>query len=69
MNTKGQQVGVFYLQNGYGGLVNKVPQAEGITLDCEGRLYICSEPNLLYIFDKQNIPLVSQNLSENNHIR
>ena len=32
------------------GLGNSVPQAEGVTLDKDGNLYICSEPNLLYRF-------------------
>jgi len=25
---------------------------QGITMDAEGRLYVCSEPNLLYVFSK-----------------
>ncbi len=29
-----------------------IPQAEGIAIDSSGRLFICSEPNMLYIFDK-----------------
>ena len=29
------------------------PEAEGITLDDQGRLYICSDPNLLYVFAKR----------------
>ena len=29
-----------------------IPKAEGITMDHEGNLYICAEPNELYIFKK-----------------
>jgi uncharacterized protein YjiK len=32
------------------GLRRNIPQAEGITMDNNGTLFICSEPNLLYIF-------------------
>lgn len=38
------------LQTGHAGLTNSIPQAEGITLDNKGTLYILSEPNLLYRF-------------------
>lgn len=31
-------------------LQRDIPQAEGITMDNNGTLFICSEPNLLYIF-------------------
>lgn len=34
------------------GLLQDVPQAEGITMDSQGILYICSEPDFLYIFKK-----------------
>jgi uncharacterized protein YjiK len=38
------------LQTGYAGLTNSIPQAEGVTLDNDGTLYVLSEPNLLYKF-------------------
>lgn len=33
------------------GLPEAIPQAEGVTRDGQGRLFICSEPNLVYQFD------------------
>ena len=64
MTTKGKQVGIFYLQSGYGGLQQDVPQAEGITFDDEGRLYVCSEPNLLYVFERPKMATVSLNIQK-----
>lgn len=34
------------------GLIKAIPQAEGITGDNQGNLFIVSEPNLLYMFNK-----------------
>ncbi len=41
------------LVRGRSGVLATVPQPEGITMDEQGRLYICSEPNMLYIFAKE----------------
>ncbi|MBQ17755.1 MAG: hypothetical protein CMJ65_11585 [Planctomycetaceae bacterium] len=41
------------LATGSAGLSRDVPQAEGITLDEQQTLYIISEPNLLYVFEKK----------------
>lgn len=43
-------LGALSLWKGFHGLKANVPQAEGITLDSQGNLYIISEPNLLYVF-------------------
>lgn len=48
----GEEVARLSLRAGSAGLERTIPQAEGITLDADGRLYICSEPNLVYTFEK-----------------
>lgn len=49
----GRRVSYMELESGFGKLLNDIPQAEGVTLDSEGGLYIVSEPNLIYQFKKQ----------------
>ncbi|TWI52280.1 uncharacterized protein YjiK [Pseudomonas duriflava] len=46
-------VGSMSLEAGEHGLNLDVPQAEGMTLDDQGRLYVISEPNLFYRFSKR----------------
>ncbi|MBB4208619.1 SdiA-regulated domain-containing protein [Roseinatronobacter bogoriensis] len=46
----GQLVNVLRLRAGMHGLQSAIPQAEGVTMDNEGRLFIVSEPNLFYRF-------------------
>jgi len=50
--TEGKTVARLSLRRDSAGLDRAIPKAEGITMDAEGRLYICSEPNLLYVFSK-----------------
>jgi uncharacterized protein YjiK len=38
------------LKSGHAGLTQSIQQAEGVTLDNNGTLYVLSEPNLLYKF-------------------
>ena len=51
VDLSGQINSQLRLKAGHAGLTESIPQAEGITLDNEGALYILSEPNLLYRFD------------------
>ncbi|MDO9618520.1 MAG: SdiA-regulated domain-containing protein [Pseudomonas sp.] len=44
------------LLSGFAGLKDSVPQGEGITLDDQGNLYLVSEPNLFYRFEREGRP-------------
>ncbi len=50
---KGAQVSFIALLGGFNGLKNTIPRAEGVTMDEAGTLYMVSEPNLFYRFEKQ----------------
>lgn len=41
------------LFSGFAGLQQSVPQGEGLTLDDQGNLYLVSEPNLFYRFERE----------------
>ncbi|MGP1716098.1 MAG: SdiA-regulated domain-containing protein [Methylophilus sp.] len=49
-NEAGQTLGSLALWKGFHGLHESVPQAEGVSIDDEGNVYIVSEPNLFYVF-------------------
>ena len=49
-NEAGQSLGSLALWKGFHGLQKSVPQAEGVSIDGEGNIYIVSEPNLFYVF-------------------
>ncbi len=51
-DSLGEEISRLHLKKGSAGLSADVPQAEGVTIDDQATLYICSEPNLLYIFKK-----------------
>ncbi|KAB0497647.1 SdiA-regulated domain-containing protein [Pseudomonas vancouverensis] len=53
LDKKGEQVSFITLLRGFNGLKNTIPRAEGVTMDEEGNLYMVSEPNLFYRFEKQ----------------
>ncbi|MBZ9784753.1 SdiA-regulated domain-containing protein [Pseudomonas sp. REP124] len=53
LDEKGEQVSFMTLLRGFNGLKNTIPRAEGVTMDEAGTLYIVSEPNLFYRFEKQ----------------
>lgn len=40
------------LLRGFNGLKNTIPRAEGVAIDEQGALYMVSEPNLFYRFEK-----------------
>lgn len=53
LDEKGQQVSFMTLLGGFNGLKNTIPRAEGVTMDEAGNVYMVSEPNLFYRFEKQ----------------
>lgn len=50
----GELLGVMPLWSGMSGLTNTIGQPEGVAIDDEGTLYIVSEPNLFYRFEKRS---------------
>lgn len=54
LNAEGKPISTLSLLPGQHGLKRGVPQAEGVATDDEGNLYLISEPNLFYVFRKQN---------------
>lgn len=50
LDAAGGFVGFQPLAGGFAGLRDHVPQAEGMTVDDRGNLYVVSEPNLFYAF-------------------
>lgn len=53
LDEKGDQVSFMTLLGGFNGLKDTIPRAEGVTMDEDGNLYVVSEPNLFYRFEKQ----------------
>jgi len=53
LDEKGEQVSFMTLLGGFNGLNKTIPRAEGVTMDEAGTLYMVSEPNLFYRFEKQ----------------
>jgi uncharacterized protein YjiK len=51
----GAPLSMLSLWGGQHGLRENVPQAEGVTIGPEGEVYIVSEPNLLYRFDRKTV--------------
>ena len=52
LNAEGKPVSTLSLLAGRHGLQRSVPQAEGVAMDDHGVLYLISEPNLFYVFEK-----------------
>ncbi|MES2820746.1 MAG: SdiA-regulated domain-containing protein [Pseudomonadota bacterium] len=52
LSDEGELVSFRSLYRGFAGLEQGVPQAEGLTMDGRGNLYLVSEPNLFYRFSR-----------------
>ena len=52
LDEVGEQVSFMTLLGGFNGLSKTIPRAEGVTIDEQGTLYMVSEPNLFYRFEK-----------------
>ena len=52
LDEQGQQVSFMTLLGGFNGLKETIPRAEGVAIDEHGTLYMVSEPNLFYRFEK-----------------
>ncbi|WP_339080830.1 SdiA-regulated domain-containing protein [Pseudomonas sp. TMP9] len=58
VSDQGEVVSFISLALGTNGLRRSINQAEGVTIDAAGTIYIVSEPNLLYVLRKE--PLAQQ---------
>ena len=52
LDELGEQVSFMTLLGGFNGLKNTIPRAEGVAIDEHVTLYMVSEPNLFYRFEK-----------------
>ena len=52
LDEQGQHVSFMTLLGGFNGLKDTIPRAEGVAIDEHGTLYMVSEPNLFYRFEK-----------------
>jgi uncharacterized protein YjiK len=52
LDIDGRPLSTLSLNKGRHGLKNTIPQAEGVAMDDDGNLYVVSEPNLFYVFNK-----------------
>lgn len=53
LDETGEQVSFMTLLGGFNGLKKTIPRAEGVAMDEAGTLYIVSEPNLFYRFERK----------------
>ncbi len=52
LDEKGDPVSFISLIGGRSGLEQRIPRAEGVAMDEDGTIYMVSEPNLFYVFRK-----------------
>ena len=52
LDELGEQVSFMTLLGGFNGLKETIPRAEGVAIDEQGTLYMVSEPNFFYRFEK-----------------
>ncbi|MBV1950792.1 MAG: SdiA-regulated domain-containing protein [Cycloclasticus sp.] len=64
VNKEGVEISRLDLSKGNAGLNDDVPQAEGITMDKDGDIYVISEPNIFYRLKskKRLVELASKNI-------
>jgi uncharacterized protein YjiK len=53
LDEDGEPVSFISLGSGRNGLLEGIAQAEGVTMDAAGNIYIVAEPNLLYVFKRR----------------
>jgi len=56
VNESGDPISFISLAPGMNGLRRGIGQAEGVTMDAEGTIYIVSEPNLFFVLRKDSSP-------------
>jgi len=54
LDAAGEPLSFISLSGGLHGLHRGIEQAEGVTMDAAGNIYIVGEPNLLYVFSKRS---------------
>ncbi len=52
VDLDGNMMSYMELERGFNNLDSSIPQAEGVTMDADGNIYIVSEPNLIYRYKK-----------------
>ena len=54
LDEHGEPVSFISLLGGQNGLEHRIPRAEGVAMDEDGTIYMVSEPNLFYVFRKDD---------------